>query len=87
MRDRIPLTCTRGTVSPPRLVEPPVGDSLDVVPPMDFNDLLHVRNGEPVSSHDKRPYPNTRRTHRGRGTRPLPRAQPHGCGHGPFRKG
>ena len=30
-------------LTPPRLVEPPVGDSLDVVPPMDFNELLQLQ--------------------------------------------
>ena len=54
-----PACCT-----PPRLSEPPEGDSLDVVPPMDLNSLLYLRKGELVSSHDKRPYPDTPHTHR-----------------------
>ena len=28
---------------------------------MDLNSLLYLRKGELVSSHDKRPYPDTRR--------------------------
>ena len=58
--DVLVLTC----VTPPRLSEPPGGDSLDVVPPMDLNSLLYLRKGELVSSHDKRPYPDTPHTHR-----------------------
>ena len=73
--------------TPPRLSEPPGGDSLDVVPPMDLNELFYLRDGGPVSPHDERPYPDTLRTHRGRGTRPRSRGLPHGSRHGPFRKG
>ena len=72
---------------PPRLSEPPGGDSLDVVPPMDLNELFYLRDGGPVSPHDERPYPDTLRTHRGRRLRALPWGLPHGSRHGPFRKG
>ena len=75
------------SVTPPRLSEPPGGDSLDVVPPMDLNELFYLRDGGPMSPHDERPYPDTLRTHRGRGTRPRPRGLPHGSRPGPFRKG
>ena len=51
--------------TPPRLSEPPEGDSLDVVPPMDLNSLFYLRDGGPVSPHDERPYPDTLSTHRG----------------------
>ena len=47
--------------TPPRLSEPPGGDSLDVVPPIDFNLLLYLRNGELVSSHNKNAPTPTRR--------------------------
>ena len=52
------------SVTPPRLSEPPGWRSLEVVAPMDFNRLLYLRNGELVSSHHKRPYPDTLQTHR-----------------------